>query len=548
LALRHPVLVLTVAAALLLSPSLVLGTLISHSSPQNLTWASQFSEQFRAGVLYPRWMPESFEGLGSPTFYFYPPLPFWTDALLSAVTFNVLSVPYRLAVTSVVILWASGLTMRAWLLGATGNRTAALLGALAYMAAPYHLLDHYMRGAFAELAAYALLPLIVLAIRLIADRRHSGLVLLALSYAGLVMSHLPTALLASVTVIPTYVLFRAWRLGERRAAAGLLLRCLKGGALGIGLAALYLVPALELQDWISADQLWTSFYRVENWFVLAPDRWIDPDTMRTIASLALAAVVLGVGLCIVLLQMPAGDPRRQEFGFWIAICLVCLALIVGLVPWFWDLPLLPKVQFPWRLMVVAEFAAITALCLTPFGALRRRMVYIFVAAAFAVAPGVVLIATDAAARIDFTWRHRPLDRHDAKEYQPRGYKQAGPRYGDLGLEPLRDVPAISCMPAARVCRVEDGSFGAMRITLDSDASTKVVLRRFFFPPWRIDADTPLAPSEPLQLVSFTVPAGRTTGALHRVTLPVEQWGWAISGLSLAVILGIAAVSARNTHR
>lgn len=542
----RPALVLALAAALLLAPSLVLGTLISHSSPQNLTWADQFAEQFRAGILYPRWMSGSFDGLGSPTFYFYPPLPFWIDALVSVLTVNVLSVSYRLAVTSVLILWASGLTMRAWLLRTTGNRTAALLGALAYMAAPYHLLDHYRRGAFAELTAYALLPLIVLAIRLIADRRRSGLVLLALSYAGLVMSHLPTALLASATVIPAYVLFRAGRLGERRAAAGLLLRCLMGGALGVGLAALYLVPALELQDWISADQLWTSFYRVENWFVLAPDRWVDPDTMRTIAALALAVVVLGAGLCIALLQMPAGDPRRQEFGFWIAICLVCLALMAGLVPWFWDLPPLPKVQFPWRLMVVAEFAAITALCLTPFGALRT--VYIFVAAAVALAPGVVLIATDAAARIDFTWRHRPLDRHDVKEYQPRGYKQAGPRYGDLGLEPLRDVPAISCVPAARVCRAEDGRFGAMQITLDSDASTKVVLRRFFFPAWRIDADTPLAPSEPLQLVSFTAPAGRTTGALHRVALPVEQWGWAISGLSLAVILGIAALSARNTPR
>jgi uncharacterized membrane protein len=139
-------LVLALAAALLLAPSLVLGTLISHSSPQNLTWADQFAEQFRAGILYPRWMSGSFDGLGSPTFYFYPPLPFWIDALVSVLTVNVLSVSYRLAVTSVLILWASGLTMRAWLLRTTGNRTAALLGALAYMAAPYHLLDHYRRG------------------------------------------------------------------------------------------------------------------------------------------------------------------------------------------------------------------------------------------------------------------------------------------------------------------------------------------------------------------------------------------------------------------
>ncbi len=71
---RHPAFVLAAASVLLLLPTLVLGTLISHSSPQNLTWASQFAEQFRAGILYPRWMPESFDGLGSPAFYFYPPL------------------------------------------------------------------------------------------------------------------------------------------------------------------------------------------------------------------------------------------------------------------------------------------------------------------------------------------------------------------------------------------------------------------------------------------------------------------------------------------
>ena len=61
---RRPVLVLAAAAVLLLSPTLVLGTLISHSSPQNLTWASQFAEQVRAGIFYPRWMPDSFDGLG----------------------------------------------------------------------------------------------------------------------------------------------------------------------------------------------------------------------------------------------------------------------------------------------------------------------------------------------------------------------------------------------------------------------------------------------------------------------------------------------------
>ena len=77
--LRRPAVACGMAALLLLAPSLLLGTMQSQSAPQNLTWATQFSEQFRVGILYPRWMPDSFEGLGGPAFYFYPPLPFWLE-------------------------------------------------------------------------------------------------------------------------------------------------------------------------------------------------------------------------------------------------------------------------------------------------------------------------------------------------------------------------------------------------------------------------------------------------------------------------------------
>ena len=101
-------LVLAAVAAILLAPSLLEGTLISHSSPQNLTWAAQFADLFRAGILYPRWLPGSFGGLGSPTFYFYPPIAFWVDAVLSVVTFDALSVSYRLSLSSLILLWAVG--------------------------------------------------------------------------------------------------------------------------------------------------------------------------------------------------------------------------------------------------------------------------------------------------------------------------------------------------------------------------------------------------------------------------------------------------------
>ena len=118
------------------------------------------------------------------------------------------------------------------------------------------------------------------------------------------------------------------------------------------------------------------------------------------------------------------------------------------------------------------------------------------------------------------------------EYEPRGFPN------DLGIKQIKDVLEISCTPVPRLCRAESRRFGTMQIEVESEAATEVTLRRFFFPAWRLDNGLPLSPTEPLQLVSFTAPAGRTSVALLRVALPVEHWAWAISGLSSRPFLAL----------
>ena len=303
--LAMPILALT--AALLLAPSLALGTLPTHSSPYSLSWSAQFSEQFRAGHLYPRWLSHSFSGLGAPTFYFYPPLSFWIDALVSAASFNSLSVSYRLSVTSFLALWASGIAMYAWLRHETSRETAALVGAIAFMAAPYHLFDHYIRGAFAEFTAYAVVPMVMLTLRLCAERRRNGPVLLALAYAALLMTHLPTAALMTVTLMPAYLLFRSCRLGLWVGALDLIARVAFGVMLGIGLAAIYIVPALTLQQWVSTDILWAPQHRPGSWLLLSPERWVAPSLMRIVGSLSMSAVAA----CGRYMHRPAARAARQ---------------------------------------------------------------------------------------------------------------------------------------------------------------------------------------------------------------------------------------------
>ncbi len=530
--------VLLAAAAVLLLPSLLLGTLNSHSSPQNLTWAAQFADQFRAGILYPRWLADSFDRLGGPAFYFYPPIGFWVDALLSVATFDALSVSYRLSFSSLILLWASGLAMYAWLKDEASSPRAAWYGALAYMAAPYHLIDHYYRGAYAEFAAYIVLPLVALSIRRIAEGRRFAPLLLACAYAALPMSHLPTSLLISLTAVPLYVLYRGWRLGTVKSAVFFFVRCAAGGALGLGIAAIYLVPALALQDWIPADTFWEGGYRLENWFLGLPTGWPEPNDMMLLMSWFAAAY--GLSAVAVL----AARHWRSEAVFWAVVCLVGLALVAGLPPWFWKIPFTAKVQFPWRLMIVVEFAAITALCLLPWHRLGRVPLYLLVAAVIALIPGVapMLVGIEARMIVSRTAPDRPAD---LKQFLPAGYPQKpNGGYAELSLGPVEGLPEIACMPQARTCRAAGEKFGALRIEVDAEGPTTVVLRRFYFPGWRLEPALAVKPTEPLRLVSFEARAGHSAFNLTRTSVREEQLGLLVSSLS-AVMLALWALVLRR---
>jgi hypothetical protein len=512
--LRRPGLTLAVAVLLLLAPSLIWGTLFSDSAASNLNWADQFARQVLAGIPYPRWLPESFRQLGSPTFYFYPPLPFWIDALVDLVTLDALSVSYRFAVSAGLILWLSGLAMHRWLLAEAGKPLPALVGAVLYMAAPYHLVDHYMRGAFAEFAAVAVLPVAMLGLRRIAEGRPGGTPLFAIGYAALLLSHLPVALLASATLIPAYVIWRV-----RKPAV------VVGGLLGVAMAALYVGPAMLLQDWISAAWLWSSFYRIEAWFFFTPSLWPEVPIMQVIVPVTVAYALAAVAIAV----------QARTVGFWVVVCLACIALVSGVVPWFWRLPELAKVQFPWRLVTVVEFAAITAGCTVDFGKLRRPAFWLLAAAVLPLVQAEILAVRYTVEGIVLARPYMPLPRVEAKEYLPHGLPGVLEN-DETALRRAAYGPLIACTPEPRLCRATELPFGHLALEVEADQPTRVVVRRFFFPSWRLDEGPAVRPSDPLRLVSFEAPAGHLATRLTRRPLPVERWGGVISGAAWAVWL------------
>jgi len=99
-----------VVALTIMTPALVWGPGATDSGIYNFIWTRQFGEAMASGQFYPRWLPDSFEGLGSPTFYFYPPFAFWVSGALDALGFPTLQ---AINGAAALLLLGSGASMYA---------------------------------------------------------------------------------------------------------------------------------------------------------------------------------------------------------------------------------------------------------------------------------------------------------------------------------------------------------------------------------------------------------------------------------------------------
>ena len=111
-------------------------------------WADQFTAELGRGNLYPRWLAASDAGLGTPVFYYYPPLAFHLAAMFGLIG---LSTYASLAAFGSGFA-LSGIACWHWLRGRTNH---PLIASMFFMAAPYHLLNYTDRGALAESVATA---------------------------------------------------------------------------------------------------------------------------------------------------------------------------------------------------------------------------------------------------------------------------------------------------------------------------------------------------------------------------------------------------------
>ena len=530
-----PLLFVAVATAIML-PELVWGLSASDSYRYNLLWTDEFTSQFAAGNPWPRWLSQSWDGLGAPTFYHYPPLFFWVAALIRTPLFDLVGAQAAASLASLLILAASGGAMYLWL-RRFGSPIAALVGALAYEAAPYHLYDIFARGSLAEASAYAALPLVPMAIERIADRRRGGVALLAGGYALLVLGHMPSALIASISLIPAYFLYRVRPLG-----AAVALRGASGILLGLALSAAYLWPAIGLLPFTLSEAFGGAWFDPLNWAFWTPQRW--PSAGRAMLNILFASTALIATIAAFFGRR--SDADRGALRFWALLAIALFLLIAGFPPMIWQISQMTMVQFPARLMPDADFVAITALVIAR-PPLTRPLT---IAALLLAIMGWLVMAQ---AMIGRTYSVRSIaarsqalvldDRRDAPTFLPAAVPMPIAPDELFGANPsLVRLPERGWLvrgQGARIIVSQDGE--SIDATVETPSATTLVARRYAYPIWRVrdERGSIIVPTaQPVTgLVTWPTPAGRHHYRLEPGPAPGERASLLVSFLAL-MLLGL----------
>ncbi len=520
------VLLALVCLVALLSPWLgvpVVGALAGRDADFALSTLAQLNAAIGEGRWWPRWLMTANDGLGGTVFYSYPPLAYWVAALVQRGLG--LGVPDGLAVT--VALWRVLAVATAWVwlrrhVGPWPALAGAALGALL----PYvALVNPWVRFAYSETAAAALLPLLLLALERCAEGKGGqGLPGLALAYAALALTNLPTCALAA-HFGPLY----AWGYGGWCAAW----RSLGGGLIGAALAGCFLLPAFGLLPAANGATLFNPSWR-ENLMFFAP------PTKRLLVIWASAWATLAVGLAAVWIAHP--QPMLRP-GWPRALLLLLvgsfLAMTVLALPFWLVLPQLGAVEHPWRASAFLTLGAAGLAALAARSAVARWPLALAGASLTAAVPVFLALLSQLG---QSGWpRFLPADQRMAfmagysgsasAEHIPAAAAAAGWDRVTAGAPPPHPRPLV---PAGTIL-LPDG----FRIP---NAVAPFTLPQFYFPAWTASDASGAVPlrASPDGFVEVLVRPPAHDVQVRIGTTPWESAGWAVTLLAAVVVVVVVS--------
>ncbi len=505
-------------------------------------YVPQFVESFRQGIILPRWMPDDFNGYGSPIFVFYSPLLYLLAALGNLAGLDIVSAK---TILELLRLCTGGVFL--YLLVKENHGTkAALAAALFYTLLPTRILDLYSVNSPAGRFAQAFMPMSLYFTRRYMAEPFGRLNLAAasFSYAALVLSHLATAYIFTPFLFAYGILGTGTRLNARTVTKAALVI-----AAGLLLSAFFFLPVIveggNIQLQFMKRFAYGDYFLFD--FIIRP----IPADKAKLSSLLTGTVAAEAVLLALLLRLGwrrASGMLNRETGFYLGAVLVCLFMMSSLSAFLWmAIPGLATVQFPSRFETV-NILFVSALLGIAFSVFfgwqgRPRGLSAIVAVVFAV-----LIAYDAvivARSYAFTSREAANVATNIyfPEYLPKAVFVGG-------LDGLKRDQSLLSSGNGFTSRIKKWDATERLFLAESPGGASLRVRTFWFPGWKAWVDgseTAVSPEDKSGAVVLNVPAGSHLVRLGFVDTPPRRWGKVISLLTLAaLVFPYGAVRMRRT--
>ncbi len=350
-------------AVYLVYPLFAEGYFVGHETLAPLERVYGIDLAVASGQFPPKVLPNLVNGLGYGWNIFYSPLAYDFTWLISALGFSYTT---SLKLVHFLAILFSGAFLYLLVMRLTRHNTAALIAAVLYMAAPYRLVDLYVRNAYAESFAFVFLPVVFLGVYEIFHGDPHRWWILAAGMSGIVLTHNISGMYCALFVM-AYVITQARRLLKEV----VLLRSLGLAALMSTLLMAYFVgPLLEHKATnnyaiFNADMVSDLYISAENIHDHAIKFWqLFSHNFDLGGSLPLASdrpeMPFLVGIPLMLFAALGAyamrrHPARSLIWFSVAAALLSLVMTLDVFPWEFMPGFLYYLQFPWRLFLFTVF-------------------------------------------------------------------------------------------------------------------------------------------------------------------------------------------------
>jgi 6-pyruvoyl-tetrahydropterin synthase related domain len=541
--------------ALLATGTLVLrGNSCGHDFDFHLLSWMEVARAWHSGIAYPHWVQDANFGAGEPRLIFYPPASWLLGGLLGTIT------GWHAAPVLFVLLALLGAGVSMYLLAREwAPPIPASFAACLYIANPYAMFVVYERSALGELLAGAWFPLMVL----FALRTRSSIAPLGLSVAALWLTNSPAAVMGSYLL--AVLALSMWIVEGRPWPA---LRALGGIALGLGLAAFYIVPAAFEQRWVQIERAIIPGMRVEDSFLFAHTRNAFHDQVLWTASWIFVAEVVVASIAAYLAWRGRGGGRVRMVLTALLPIMLLLQLPASYVIWK-HTPHLKFLQFPWRwTLALSVVTCVLAAMALKKPSRRTSLVAAVLIIAMAVGGGLLFFQPcddEDAVAAQITGFREGLGTQGTDEYTPKGADNSAVQQhlplvrvltaaqDDTADSSKGDNPewrAGTSATIAATVNVKQWNAEHWTVNIATAETGYAVLRLMDYPSWQVTVDDKPALGRPVRddgLMTIPITAGNHVMEVQWAATRDVIAGRTISAIAL-LALAIVVMLERRERR